>query len=78
MLGWFFGWIFTLMWIDYTFFKGAVLPVVFKLTLALIVLVTAAWHIKKKTKTDQELLNQKKINEDYYNTLQRLKEQNQQ
>tara|TARA_R100000951_G_C2540720_1_gene149290 strand:- start:42 stop:278 length:237 start_codon:yes stop_codon:yes gene_type:complete len=78
MLGWFFGWIFTLMWIDYTFFKGAVLPVVFKLTLALIVFVTAAWHIKKKTKTDQELLNQKKINEDYYNTLQRLKEQNQQ
>ena len=73
MLGWFFGWIFTIMWIDYTFFKGGVLPFVFKLTVGLVGLVTAAWWMKKKTKINQEFLEQNKITEDYYNTLQELK-----
>jgi len=84
MLAWFFGWIFTIMWIDYTFFKGAVLPFLFKITLGLAGLVTAMWWAKKEAKEDfkkeaeyQEFLRQKESTETYYNTLQKLKEQNQ-
>jgi len=67
------------MWIDYTLFKGAVLPTIFKLTLALVAMLTAVWWTKKETKKEpeyQEFLRQKQITEDYYTTLQKLKEQN--
>ena len=84
MLAWFFGWILTLMWIDYTLFKGAVIPTVFKALFGLAGIVAAVWWTKKETKKEtekdpeyQEFLRQKEITETYYNTLQKLKEQNQ-
>ena len=83
MISWLLGWIFTIMWIDYTFFKGKVIPVIF---FGILGLVALWWTTRKpKEKPSKETKNtipnfrnfaQEVSTEDYYNTLQELRGNN--